>query len=84
MAATIRERDQIRRQVKALRAEGRLSAYILLALPFGVGFLIYFTNPTYIGELTNGGLLGWSRIGIGLFLMTVGTFWLKKITKLVF
>ena len=84
VAGTIRERDQIRRQVKALSAEGRLSAYILLALPFGVGFMIYLSSPDYIGELTNGGLLGWGLIGIGLFLMTVGALWLKKITKLVF
>ena len=33
---TIRERNQIRRQVKALSAEGRLSAIILVALPIVV------------------------------------------------
>ena len=33
---TIRERNQIRRQVKALSAEGKLSAYVLMALPFGI------------------------------------------------
>ena len=32
---TIRERNQIRRQVKALAAEGKLSAIVLMALPFG-------------------------------------------------
>ena len=35
-AATIRERNQIRRQVKALSAEGRLSAIILITLPIAV------------------------------------------------
>ena len=33
VAATLREREYLRRQVKALSAEGRFSAYILLALP---------------------------------------------------
>ena len=41
---TIRERDQIRRQVQALSAEGKLSAYVLMALPFGVAGFLMFTN----------------------------------------
>ena len=35
-AATLREREMLKRQVKTLSAEGRLSAYILIALPVGV------------------------------------------------
>ena len=33
---TIRERAQIKGQVRALSAEGKMSAYILIALPFGI------------------------------------------------
>ena len=33
VADTLREREYLRRQVKALSAEGRLSGYILTALP---------------------------------------------------
>ncbi len=84
VAETIRERNQIRRQVQALSAEGRLSAYVLLALPFGVGFFIYLTNPSYLAELTQGGLLGWGLIGIGMVLMTIGVIWMRKLVKLVF
>ena len=84
VAETIRERNQIRRQVQALSAEGRLSAYVLLALPFGVGTFIYLTNPTYLAELTQGGLLGWGLLGIGALLMTVGVIWMRKLVRLVF
>ena len=35
-AATLREREMLKRHVRALSAEGRLSAYILIALPIGV------------------------------------------------
>jgi tight adherence protein B len=84
VAGTIRERNQIRRQVQALSAEGKLSAYVLLALPFGVGFIIYLTNRPYLAELTNGGLLGWGLIGLGALLMTVGVVWMRKLVKLVF
>lgn len=84
VAGTIREREQIRRQVKALSAEGRLSAIVLLALPFGLGFIIWLTNPTYLAELTQGGALGWGMIATGFVLMGIGAVWLKNITKLVF
>jgi tight adherence protein B len=81
---TIRERDQVRRQVKALSAEGRLSAYVLLALPFGVGGLIFITNRPYIAELTSGGLLGWGLLGTGAVLMTIGVLWMRNLVKLEF
>lgn len=81
---TIRERDQIRRQIKALSAEGRLSGYVLLAMPFAIGGIIFVTNRPYIAELTNGGLLGWGLIGTGALLMTVGTVWMRNLVKLEF
>ena len=37
VAKTVRERERLRRQVKALSAEGKLSAWILALLPIGVG-----------------------------------------------
>jgi tight adherence protein B len=44
----IRERFKLKGQVQTLCAEARLSAYILVAMPFLVGFTIYFLNPSYI------------------------------------
>lgn len=84
VAGTIRERNQIRRQVKALSAEGRLSGYILLALPFAVGGLIMATNPSYLGELTSSGGLGWSLIAIGGLLMITGVVWMHRLVRLEF
>ncbi len=37
-AQTLRERESLHRQVQTLSAEGRLSAYILIALPIGMFF----------------------------------------------
>ena len=42
---TIRERNEIRRQVKALSAEGRMSALVLLLLPVGVFLLVSLSGP---------------------------------------
>ena len=49
---TIRERNQIRRQVKALSAEGKLSAIVLGALPFGIVGFVSMTNPGYMAKFT--------------------------------
>ena len=45
IAGTIRERGQLRRQVKSLSAEGRMSAWILLALPFGLAGVMAVDQP---------------------------------------
>jgi tight adherence protein B len=78
VAATIRERHRVKRQVLALSAEGRLSAYVLLGLPFGLGFLMSLFNPTYLGELTGSGT-GVMLLGVAAVLMSVGALWLRKI-----
>lgn len=83
VAGTIRERNQIRRQVKALSAEGRYSAYVLLALPFGVAAMISMTSPGYLAELT-GSVPGVIMLGMAVVLMGVGALWLRKLTRLVF
>lgn len=83
VAGTIRERGEIRRHVAALSAEGRMSAVILMILPFGVcGFLVLI-NPTYLLPLVQTGL------GIGLLvfsglLFVVGGVWLSKVVQVRF
>jgi len=83
VAATIRDRNQIRRQVQALSAEGRMSATILISLPFAIGGLISITNPEYLSELT-GSFAGRVLLLAGAVLMTIGTIWIRKIIKVVF
>ena len=48
---TLREREYLRRQVKALSAEGRLSGYILTGLPPLIGLYMMIVNPDYIALL---------------------------------
>ena len=77
---TIRERNQVLRQVKALTAEGRFSAYILLALPFVLAGAMYLLNPDYMRLLTFGiGLVMTAVAGIMLF---VGALWFRALCKL--
>jgi tight adherence protein B len=80
---TIRERNQIRRQVKALSAEGRLSALVLMALPLGVLGFLSVTNPSYIGRFTES-LAGYIMIATGVLLLLIGGLWLRKVVRLKF
>jgi tight adherence protein B len=80
---TIRERNQIRRQVKALSAEGRLSALVLMALPLGVLAFLSITNPAYIARFTES-LAGYAMIAAGVLLLIVGGLWLRKVVNLKF
>lgn len=77
VGGTIRERGQIRRQVKALAAEGKMSAYVLMALPVGISAFLMVTNPSYMGQFTSG-LLGYAMIGTAIVLLIVGALWLRK------
>jgi tight adherence protein B len=80
---TIRERNQIRRQVKALSAEGRLSALVLMALPLGVLAFLAITNPSYIARFTES-LAGYAMIAAGVLLLLIGGLWLRKVVSLKF
>ena len=50
---TIRDRNQIRRQVKALSAEGKMSAIVLMALPIVLFFALILINPQYAKTFTS-------------------------------
>jgi tight adherence protein B len=80
---TIRERNAIRRQVKALSAEGKLSAVVLMALPFGIVAFLLVTNPAYLAGFTEG-LAGYVMIALVVVLLTVGGLWLKKTVAIRF
>ncbi|MGK5111229.1 type II secretion system F family protein [Geodermatophilus sp. CPCC 205506] len=80
---TIRERNAIRRQVKALSAEGKLSAVVLMALPFGVIAFLSVANPEYLSAFTES-LAGYAMIGIAAVLLVVGALWLKKTVRITF
>ncbi|MCG9479700.1 MAG: type II secretion system F family protein [Actinomycetia bacterium] len=80
ISKTIRERDAVLRQIKALTAEGKLSAIILIALPILVGAFITITNREYISLLITNPL-GLVMIGVSVLLMIIGTVWIVKVIK---
>lgn len=77
-AKTLREREELKRHVRALSAEGRLSAYILIALPIGIFLYTMQTNREYI-ELLWQRQLGWAMLAGGIVSLVIGVFWMRKV-----
>jgi tight adherence protein B len=81
VAETIRDRQNIRRQIDVLSAEGRLSIYVLAGLPILLTIYMSIVNPDYIGLLFS------TRIGIVMLvvaaaLITLGVLWMRKLVKI--
>ena len=77
-AKTLREREELGRHVRALSAEGRLSAYILIGLPIGIFFYTMQTNRAYV-ELLWTRPLGLIMMAGGLVSLGIGVFWMRKV-----
>jgi Flp pilus assembly protein TadB len=78
---TIRERGYLRRHVRSLSAEGRLSAYILVVLPIVVSAFLFVFEPNYMRPLYA------TRIGDVLLagavvLMVTGTALMRQMIKI--
>jgi tight adherence protein B len=81
VASTIRERYTLKRQIRALSAEGRLSSIILSVLPFLMFFVLLAFNPTFLAPLYTTPL-GLAMLSSAAILMIVGILWMKKITNI--
>jgi tight adherence protein B len=81
VADTLRERAMLRRQIKVLTAEGRLSAWVLAILPIAIGLYMAATNPDYIGLLVTT-TIGWVMLGTAGVLLVLGIFWMRKIVDI--
>ncbi len=79
-AATLRERESLRRHVKALSAEGKLSAYILVAMPIGLFIYEAQVNPAYISLLWTTPV-GWGMMIASVFLLVIGIFWMNQVVS---
>lgn len=77
---TIRDRNQIRGQVRALSAEGRISAVVLMALPIVMFLGLTFLNPFYSRIFTST-IPGYLMIAAAAVLLAVGGFWLSRLIK---
>lgn len=80
LGATVRDRNQVRGQIRALSAEGRMSAVVLMALPVVMFIGLTFFNEMYARTFT-GTLPGYLMIAAAVVLLAAGGFWLSRIVK---
>ncbi|OLN33636.1 type II secretion system F family protein [Desulfosporosinus metallidurans] len=76
--ATIQDRLRIQQEIKTLTAQGRMSGYIIAALPFGIAAVLSVLNPSYLSVLfTN--RIGWAMLAGGLISQFIGFLIIRKI-----
>jgi Flp pilus assembly protein TadB len=80
IVSTIRERGYLRRQVHSLTAEGRLSAYILIALPVVLGGFLFLTKPAYMRPLYTTHT-GEFMLGVAVVLQVLGTLLMRQMIR---
>lgn len=83
VASTIRERSEIKGHVRALSAEGKMSAYILMALPLGIAFFVGMINPGYLDVFVTKPI-GFFMLGLSTLMFAIGGFWMSRIIKIKF
>ena len=77
VAETVRQRQQFARKIRGLTAQGRMSAYVLVGLPFFIALAVTVLNPTYMAPLY-GTSTGRQLIVVGLVMIAFGTVILEK------
>jgi tight adherence protein B len=80
IAETVRQRQQFARKVRSLTAMGRLSAYVLVGLPFFMAGAVTLMNPTYMAPLWHSST-GHLMVTVGLIMIGSGSLMLKKIAS---
>jgi len=81
LAAVVRERFKIRRQVRVHTAHGRFTGYVLMALPAFLALALSFINPEHMNLLFEE-RMGQMMIITSIIMQAVGFFWIRQVIKI--
>ncbi|MDH3540356.1 MAG: type II secretion system F family protein [Acidimicrobiia bacterium] len=81
VADTMLQRNRLRREVRALSAEGRISAIVLGGLPVFIFLFLFTSNRSYLEPLVDR-TAGWIMIGVAVGSMLTAFAWLRKIVNI--
>jgi tight adherence protein B len=81
VAATMRERMRMKGEVKALTAEGRASALMLVILVPGLGLVMAAVNRDYMAPLVTTAV-GRIMLGVSFVMIAGGYFWMNSMIKI--
>jgi tight adherence protein B len=81
LAHVVRERFKILRQVRVYTAHGRMTAYVLLALPAVLCIALAFINPDHMNVLFREHM-GQMLLMVAVVMQAIGYFWIKQVIKI--
>ena len=81
LAYVVRERFKILRQVRVYTAHGRMTGYVLLALPAFLAIALMFINPEHMNLLFTE-RAGKMMVAATVILQTIGYLWIRKIVTI--
>jgi tight adherence protein B len=81
ISGTIRERVKLQGEIAAATAEGRMSAGVLLAMPFGIAIIINIVNPPYLTPLFTSPL-GLAMTLVAGLLMGMGAMVIRRMVEI--
>lgn len=83
VAGTIRERSEIKGQVRSLSAEGKMSAVVLMGMPVAVAVMLSLINPTYMSVFVDEPI-GNVMIVVSAVMFVIGGVWMSRTVKIKF
>jgi tight adherence protein B len=81
LAAVVRARFTIRRQIRVYTAQGRMTGYLLSALPIILFLLLYMINRQYMSILFTDPI-GKILVTVAISMQLIGFLWIRKIIKI--
>jgi tight adherence protein B len=81
LAHVVRERFKILRQVRVYTAHGRLTGYVLLALPAVLAIALSFINPEHMNLLFRE-RMGQMMLLVAIGMQFIGFIWIKQVVKI--
>ena len=81
LAHVVRERFKILRQVRVYTAHGRMTGYVLLALPAVLCIALSFINPDHMNLLFRE-RIGQMLLMTAIVMQAIGYFWIRQVVKI--
>ena len=81
LAHVVRERFKILRQVRVYTAHGRMTAYVLLALPAVLCIALAFINPDHMNVLFREHM-GQMLLMVAVIMQAIGYVWIQQVIKI--
>ena len=81
LAKVVRERFMIRRQLRVYTAQGRMTGYLLAALPLLLFGILWNMNSEYMGILFTDPM-GKAVVVLGIIMQIAGYFWIRRVVDI--